>query len=159
MVEVMLAIGSNLGHRQMAALGAIEEIEALPDTVVVKASHFYRTEPVGPVAQEWYLNACLRIETQLAPQALLDALQGIERRFGRERTKELRWGPRTLDLDILSYGNEIIDTPELTIPHPQLLQRAFVLVPLLDVVAADDPARHSYEAALQQTVTGGVTRL
>jgi 2-amino-4-hydroxy-6-hydroxymethyldihydropteridine diphosphokinase len=115
---------------------AIGELGELPESRLRAASRLYRTAPVGPPGQPDYINAAARLETRLAPQALLAELHRIELAHGRRRDGT-RWGPRILDLDILVYGDERIDEPGLTIPHPEMARRAFVLVPLADVASPD----------------------
>jgi len=124
------------------------------------ASALYRTKPVGPQDQPDYINAVAALETRLMPRALLAALQGIERRHGRVRDGS-RWGPRTLDLDLLLYGGEELDLPGLHIPHAQMHRRAFVLVPLADVAAASlvVPGRGRLGQLLAQVDGSGVERV
>ena len=126
-----VALGSN--QRQPAAQlrRAVAAIGQLPESLLHSVSHCYRSAAVGPGDQPDYLNAVLQIETGLMPEALLDALQGIENDQGR--TRKVRWGPRTLDLDILLYGDLALTTPRLQIPHPHMAERNFVLYPLLDI--------------------------
>jgi 2-amino-4-hydroxy-6-hydroxymethyldihydropteridine diphosphokinase len=124
-------MGSNLGDRVEMLRRGLDELDQLNDTQVVRLSSIYDTEPVGEVDQPRFLNAVVMIETELEPQVLLWNLLLIERRLGRVRTN--RWGPRPLDLDILLYGDEIIDEPGLTVPHPLMHERAFVLVPLAEL--------------------------
>lgn len=126
-----LALGSNLGDRAAHIDAALSALGANDATRVIAVSHLYETPPWGPVPQGPYLNGCVAVETTLAPRALLDLCLAIERASGRERI--LRWGPRTLDVDILTYGSETIAEPDLTVPHPRMLERAFVLVPLMDI--------------------------
>ncbi len=127
-----IALGSNLGDRELNLLRAIAEIGGLPGTKITALSGFYDTQPVGPVEQANFLNAALRVETSLSPHQLLAELQQIEtEKFGRERT--VRWGPRSIDLDILLYGDHTVSGRELTIPHPRLHERRFVLVPLVEI--------------------------
>ena len=123
-----IALGSNMGDKQAYLDGAVEALRALPDCRVGAVSDFIVTAPFGGVEQDDFLNGCLELETLLTPEELLDALHGIERSAHRERL--VHWGPRTLDLDILYYDDEVIDTPELTIPHPGIPERDFVLRPL-----------------------------
>lgn len=130
-----LGIGSNLGDRAGHIQLALEEINELDQTRVVTASRVIETAPVGPIEQGAYLNAVASIETGLSPRGLLEALQAIERAHGRVRDREERWGPRTLDLDILVYADRMIDEPGLTIPHPRLHERRFVLGPLAEIAA------------------------
>jgi 3-oxoacyl-[acyl-carrier protein] reductase len=132
MTTAYLALGSNLGNRQGYLDAAVRRLRAEPGVQIVAVSPYYETEAVGgPPDQQKFLNAVVAIETQLAPQALLRLLLEIEHRFGRVRT--VRNAPRTLDLDLLLYGDQIWDEPELTIPHPRMHERAFVLVPLADL--------------------------
>jgi len=130
-VRVYIGLGSNLDdpvqqlHRAWAALAQ------LPQTQRVACSRFYRSAPLGPQDQPDYVNAVAALDTTLAPAALLDALQAIEAAQGRMRLR--RWGPRTLDLDLLLYGSETLATPRLTVPHPGLAERNFVLYPLAEL--------------------------
>lgn len=131
-VAVWIGLGSNLQEPERQVRAAIAELGALPESRLQAASRLYRTAPVGPPGQPDYINAAARLETRLAPQALLAELHRIELAHGRRRDGT-RWGPRILDLDILIYGDARIDEPGLTIPHPEMARRAFVLVPLADV--------------------------
>jgi 2-amino-4-hydroxy-6-hydroxymethyldihydropteridine diphosphokinase len=131
-----LGIGSNLNDPLGQVNRAFAELAGLPRTRLSACSALYRTAPVGPQDQPDFVNAAARIETRLGPRDLLDALQGIERRHGRRRDGT-RWGPRVLDLDILLYGDAVIERPGLRIPHPELANRAFVLVPLADIAQRD----------------------
>ena len=130
--NVFIALGSNQGDRELNLLRAVAEIGKLPQTRITALSGFYDTEPVGPVSQENFLNAVLRAETSLTPHQLLDALQRIETDVFRRR-REIPWGPRPMDLDILLYGDLILDGDDLVIPHPRLHKRRFVLVPLAEI--------------------------
>jgi 2-amino-4-hydroxy-6-hydroxymethyldihydropteridine diphosphokinase len=132
-VTASIGLGSNLGDRRAALLTALDAIEKLGGTSVLRVSDCMETEPVSPIPQPRYLNAAAIIETALPPRHLLHQLLAIERSLGRDRTKEQRWGPRTLDLDLLLYGDRIIDEPGLTIPHPRLHERAFVLTALAQI--------------------------
>jgi 2-amino-4-hydroxy-6-hydroxymethyldihydropteridine diphosphokinase len=135
--RVHLGLGSNLGDRRGNLQKALEQIAALPGTRVVKVSSFIETEPVDGPPQGKFINAAVMIETELEPEALLDGLQGIENELGRQR--EVRWGPRTVDIDILTFGQRRIETDRLTAPHPRLHERAFVLAPLVEI---DPQGRH-----------------
>ena len=135
-VAVWIGLGSNLQEPERQVRAAIEELAALPESRLRAVSRLYRTAPVGPPGQPDYINAAARLETRLAPQALLAELHRIELAHGRRRDGT-RWGPRILDLDILVYGEARIDEPGLTIPHPEMARRAFVLVPLADVAPPD----------------------
>ena len=131
--DAYIALGSNLGDRQANIDGAIEAIASLPDTTIVRCSTIIQTDPVGPEGQGPYLNGVVHIQTSLPPRELLDELLNIEARFGRDRSNEQRWGPRTLDLDVLVYAAQVIDEPGLCVPHPRLHERLFVLAPLSEI--------------------------
>jgi len=131
MNSVYLSMGSNLGDRVEMLRRGLDELDQLTGTQVVRLSSIYDTDPVGEVDQPRFLNAVVMLETELEPQVLLWNLLLIERRLGRVRTRP--WGPRPLDLDILFYGDLIIDEPGLTVPHPLMHERAFVLVPLAEL--------------------------
>lgn len=129
--KVYLGLGSNMGNRYENLMRAIKAISTLNDTKLIKSSAIYETEPVGYLLQDKFLNMAVLIETGLNPLALLGKLQEIEAMLKRERT--IHWGPRTMDIDILLYGRETLNLPELKIPHPEMLKRAFVLIPLRDI--------------------------
>jgi 2-amino-4-hydroxy-6-hydroxymethyldihydropteridine diphosphokinase len=131
MTAVVLALGSNLGDRQDILQGAVDAIVGLPEVRVTAVSPVYETAPVGGPAQPDYLNAVVLAATTLPARDLLDRLHEIEAAFDRVRL--VRWGPRTLDLDIIVVGAERSDNPELTLPHPRAHERAFVLAPWHDV--------------------------
>lgn len=137
-VLAAIAVGSNLGDRSAHVAGALRGLRALPRSRLVAASEPIETDPVGPPGQGPYLNAAALVETQLAPEDLLASLLAIERARGRRRTPGERWGPRTLDLDLLLYGDRVIEAPGLSVPHPRLRERLFVLRPLA-AVAPDLP--------------------
>lgn len=126
-----LALGANLGDAKKSLNSARDLLNETVGVDVVASSAIYRTKPYGPVVQNDFLNAVLRVETTLAPLDLLSATQTVENKL--LRTREIHWGPRTLDVDILLYGDEKIDFPTLKVPHPEMLKRSFVLVPLKDV--------------------------
>ena len=130
-MKVYVGLGSNLGERESMIRLALEDLSRLPETQLVRASSLYDTEPVGEVDQPNFLNAVAQLETGLSARQLMWNLRLIEKRLGRVRTQ--RWGPRTIDLDLLLYGDEVIDEPELRVPHPELTQRSFVLVPLVEL--------------------------
>lgn len=131
MTQAYIALGSNLRRPQIQLRNAVIALEALPRTDLEKMSSVYRSAAVGPGEQPDYLNAVILVATELSPTELLDALQHIERNQGRVRDKH--WGPRTLDLDLLLYGDMEVDSPRLTIPHPRMRQRHFVLYPLREI--------------------------
>lgn len=129
---VFIGLGSNLGDRAALLSGAVERLRATPGIGSVTLSRVHETEPVGgPSGQGRYLNAVAQVETTLEPHALLAELRRIETGAGRERRE--RWGPRTLDLDLLLYDDRVIDSPDLTVPHPRLHERRFVLEPLAEL--------------------------
>jgi len=130
MATAYIAIGANLGEPLAQAQNALQQIAALPETRVTATSSWYRSKAIGP-QQPDYLNGVVRIETTLAPLALLDGLQQVELAQGRERIQH--WGPRTLDLDLLLYDQLTLHSARLTLPHPQLTLRNFVLVPLHEI--------------------------
>lgn len=132
MAEVYLGLGSNLGNRIAHLAGARDAI-AKKAGEIRAASSIYDTAPWGPVPQDNYLNQVISISTALLPRALLDILHEIERADGRDRQNEVRYGPRPLDLDILMYSDQKVDEDGLTIPHPRITERAFVLVPLAEI--------------------------
>ena len=131
MTLAAVALGSNMDEPEWQVSRGFDEIAALPDTRLVARSRLYRTAPVGYVDQPDFVNACALVDTRLAPRALLDELLALEKRHGRVR--EIPNGPRTLDLDIVLYGDRVIDEPGLKVPHPRAHERAFVLTPLVDV--------------------------
>ncbi len=131
-VRAYIGLGSNLADPRAQLAKAVEALKALPDSRVTALSRLYRSRPMGPADQPDYLNAVAMLDTRLAAEALLDALQAIEKAQGRVRGPQ-RWGPRTLDLDLLLYGAESISTERLKVPHPGLAERNFVLYPLADV--------------------------
>lgn len=134
MVAAFLAFGSNLGNRRENLSGARDALRQSAGVTLTALSALYETEPVGgPAGQGKYLNAVAAIDTTLSPGELLHLCQAVEARFGRQRQEH--WGARTLDIDLLLYGNDIIQEPDLTLPHPQMHQRAFVLLPLTEVAA------------------------
>src|SRR5262245_65729145 len=126
-----IGIGSNLGEREDNLVRAIELLSAEEGLDVVAVSEIRETEPVGPVEQGPFLNGALRVETELAPRELLERLLAVEKRLGRVRRE--RYGPRTIDLDLLLYGDEVVAEPGLTVPHPRLHERRFALEPLADL--------------------------
>lgn len=130
--QVYIGLGSNLAQPLAQLRDACQALARLPDSQLLALSSAYASDPLGPPDQPRYLNAVACLHTQLPPLALLDALQGIEQAHGRQRKAE-RWGPRTLDLDILLYGEQRIDLPRLQVPHYHMHARAFVLYPLAEI--------------------------
>ncbi|HEX5392067.1 MAG TPA: 2-amino-4-hydroxy-6-hydroxymethyldihydropteridine diphosphokinase [Rhodocyclaceae bacterium] len=129
-----VALGANLGAPIETVKQAVEALNALPSSTVVAVSSLYRTAPVGLHDQPDFINAVAALETELMPLALLEELFSIEARFGRQRS--VRNAPRTLDLDLLLHGNTISDDPQVTLPHPRMHERAFVLMPLHEIAPA-----------------------
>ena len=134
-VRACIGLGANLGDAVAAVQGALQALDALPGTHLVGASRLYRTPAWGKTDQPAFVNAAALVETTLPARDLLDHMLSIERDFGRDRTGVERWSARTLDLDLLLYGNEVIDEPGLHLPHPHLHERAFALVPLVEIAA------------------------
>jgi 2-amino-4-hydroxy-6-hydroxymethyldihydropteridine diphosphokinase len=137
MASVLIALGGNVGDVRATFEKAIANICGMAQAALVARSSDYTTAPWGEEDQPPFINACIEIETALDPHALLFVLHKVERKFGRDRAKERRWGPRTLDLDMIAYDDMSIDKVELTLPHPRLFERAFVLMPLAEI----DPDR------------------
>lgn len=126
---VYLSLGSNLGDREANLRTAIEKLRDVGDVVAV--SSFYETEPVEVTAQPWFLNSAVKFDTKKMPRQLISAILAIEQGMGRQRKQQK--GPRTIDIDILFFGSSIIDIPSLTVPHPHLHERRFVLEPLAEI--------------------------
>ncbi len=133
MIDCYIGLGSNLDRPLEQLRRAFTELAQLPASSLVAQSSFYGSHAIGPGVQDDYVNAAAQLRTSLSPQALLDALLAIELAHGRKR--ELRWQARPLDLDLLLYGRERIDTPGLTVPHPRMLSRPFVMAPLAELGA------------------------
>jgi 2-amino-4-hydroxy-6-hydroxymethyldihydropteridine diphosphokinase len=129
-----LGLGSNLGDRLAHLQAAVDGLARTTGVAVVAVSPVYETAPVGGPPQDDYLNAVVAVETELTPRALLQVAQGLE--AAEHRVRRERWGPRTLDVDLLLVGDERVDEPDLVVPHPRLMERAFALVPLADLDAA-----------------------
>lgn len=156
--QVYVGLGSNLDDPQAQVRRAIDELAQLPDTRREAVSGLYRTPPMGPPGQPDYINAVAALTTRLDPHRLLDELQAIERAHDRVRAE--RWGPRTLDLDILLYGQQVLDDERLVVPHPGIAARAFVLLPLAEI--APDlliPGLGAPAALLAQVNLEGISRL
>lgn len=131
MVEAFLGLGANVGAREDSLKRAIAALARTPGVRVCRRSRLYETEPVGVSDQPWFVNAVVKIETDLSPRELLDVCKQIERALGRR--ERVRYGPREIDLDILLYDELILNEPDLQIPHAQLHRRRFVLVPLAEI--------------------------
>ena len=149
--RIYLGLGSNLGDRLANLTAALRGLEDR-DVRTVRSSRVYETDPVGGPPQPEYLNAVIEVETTLEPRELLNVCLEVETELGRERGE--RWGPRTIDIDLLAYGDRQIDEPNLTVPHPRMHERAFVLVPLLELDA--DPPLPGGRKASTLTLDAGV---
>jgi 2-amino-4-hydroxy-6-hydroxymethyldihydropteridine diphosphokinase len=137
-VTAYLALGSNLGDREATIRSAIKALGVTRGIDVVRASSMHETDPVGPSNQDRYINAAVMVQTSLSPSDLLTASLDIEISHGRRRTEQARWTARTLDIDVLLYGDEIIDDagpPRLRVPHPHMAERSFVLDPLVEIAS------------------------
>jgi 2-amino-4-hydroxy-6-hydroxymethyldihydropteridine diphosphokinase len=128
-----LGLGSNLGNREATLQSALHQLDMQSGLRLLDTASLIETPPWGPVPQGPYINTCCLVATTLSPEELLTTCLKIEKDHGRDRDKGLRWGPRTLDIDLLTYGHEVIDTPHLTIPHPRMLERPFVMGPLREL--------------------------
>ena len=133
MTRAFVGLGSNLGEREVTLRAAVKRLRVLPETEVVRVSSFRDTAPEGYTDQPRFLNAAAELNTGLTARALLGSLLELERAFGRDRAASPPMGPRTLDLDLLLYGDQTIDEPLLTVPHPHLHERRFVLEPLAEL--------------------------
>lgn len=129
-----VAFGSNMGRRERNITAGLQALEATRGITITAVSSLYETEPVGgPAGQSAYINAVAALQTTLTPRRLLTVLHSIERSLGRDRQNEVRWGPRTLDLDLLLHGDAIVSEPDLIVPHPLMHERRFVLAPLAEI--------------------------
>jgi 2-amino-4-hydroxy-6-hydroxymethyldihydropteridine diphosphokinase len=159
MADVLIALGGNVGEVRATFDRAIPLIVAHTNGTLLARSSDYETPPWGDTQQAPFINACIRLETAIEPRALLATLHAVEKEFGRDRASERRWGPRTLDLDLLAYDDLAINSPDLTLPHPRLFERAFVLVPLAEVAPDRTIAGRTPAAALKGLSTAGIRRL
>ena len=156
MSKVYLGIGTNIGDRIQNINDALDAITHLPSTNVTAVSSLYETEPWGYTDQDNFYNICIEIETELSPNGILGACLGIEAALGRVRT--FRYAPRVIDIDVLLYENVSMDTQELTVPHPKIQDRAFVLVPLKDVFPEMKMNDIDYNNALKNCDCSGVIK-
>lgn len=131
--EAYLGLGANLGDRKRGITEALLRLSLHPQVEIIQVAPLLETDPVGPGEQPCYLNTVCRIRTSLSPRDLLSLTMQIEKDLGRDRTKEIRWGPRPIDIDLLFYGDQIVEEPDLILPHPRLHERDFVLIPLLQI--------------------------
>lgn len=150
MTAAYLGIGSNVGERRDFCRRAVAELGRVEGVRITATSSLYETSPVGGPPQRSFVNMVARVDTDLEPQELLDVCKATERRLGREPS-DIRWGPRTVDIDILTFGEEKVVEPGLEIPHPRMTQRRFVLVPLLEIdPGASDPWGTAYAEWLDE---------
>jgi 2-amino-4-hydroxy-6-hydroxymethyldihydropteridine diphosphokinase len=133
MAEALIALGGNVGDVRTTLTRAIEMLCDGTAVRLVARSSDYRTPPWGMADQPPFINCAIAAETDLSPQKLLERAQSVEREFGRDRAREQRWGPRTLDIDLIDHGGVTLETSVLTLPHPRALERAFVLIPLAEI--------------------------
>lgn len=151
MIHAFVGLGSNLGDREGTLRAAVGRLRHLPETKVLRVSTLRNTDPVGYVDQPRFLNGAVELETALSARLLLGRLLELERTFGRDRAAAPAQGPRTLDLDLLLYGQEVIDEPGLEIPHPRLHERRFVLEPLAELdPALEVPGKGSVQSLLSK---------
>jgi 2-amino-4-hydroxy-6-hydroxymethyldihydropteridine diphosphokinase len=159
MADVLIALGGNVGDVRTIFVRAIPLIMARTSGTLLARSSDYETPPWGDTAQAPFINACIRLETALDPRALLATLHAIEAEFGRDRASERRWGPRPLDLDLLAYDDLAVTSDDLTLPHPRLFERAFVLVPLAEIAPGRVIAGQTTAQVLNGLSTDGIRRL
>jgi 2-amino-4-hydroxy-6-hydroxymethyldihydropteridine diphosphokinase len=159
MTQALIAFGGNVGDARATIDRAIGTFCDGRDVKLLKRSSDYQTPPWGVEDQPPFINVCLLIETSLPPRELLARGQMVERLFGRDRARETRWGPRTLDIDVIDYGGTAIDEPDLILPHPRALERAFVLVPLAEIVPEWRIGGVAIRDALARLDAGGIKRL
>ncbi|MGZ5811281.1 MAG: 2-amino-4-hydroxy-6-hydroxymethyldihydropteridine diphosphokinase [Xanthobacteraceae bacterium] len=133
MAEATLGLGGNVGDVRHTLDRAVEMLCDGIDTTLIARSSEYLTPPWGVTDQPEFVNMCILVDTALSPRALLERMRTIEVALGRDRSAEVRWGPRPIDIDLLTYGDAVLSEPELTLPHPRILERAFVLVPLAEI--------------------------
>lgn len=157
--RALIALGGNVGDVRATFAHAIPDICRQAQAKLDARSADYLTPPWGETQQPPFINACIAITTPLAPQALLATLHEVERMFGRDRARETRWGPRTLDLDLIAYDDVTIDTPALTLPHPRLFERGFVLVPLAEIAPDRIIAGRRVCDACADVSRDGITKL
>ncbi|MBW7964305.1 2-amino-4-hydroxy-6-hydroxymethyldihydropteridine diphosphokinase [Bradyrhizobium sp. BR 10261] len=159
MASVLIALGGNVGDVRTTFKKAIAHICGMAQATVIARSSDYATPPWGDENQDPFVNACVEIETGLDPHALLFVMQKVEQKFGRTRDQDRRWGPRTLDLDMIAYDDVSMNKPDLTLPHPHLFERAFVLVPLAEIAPERVISGIRVRHALASVSTQGIEQL
>jgi 2-amino-4-hydroxy-6-hydroxymethyldihydropteridine diphosphokinase len=158
-VHAYLGLGGNVGDSRATLNRAVQAIADADGIRLVARSSDYKTPPWGVTDQPPFVNLCLAVDTTLRPRALLALIHDIERSLGRDRANEQRWGPRTVDIDIIAYGDLALDEPGLVLPHPRLFERAFVLMPLAEIAGGRQIAGRDPEAVLRGLDTAGIERL
>lgn len=153
--DALIGLGSNIGDKAANIERAIALLTERGDIGLVRKSRFYRTPPWGVLEQDWFVNACIAIETALGPHELLARCLSVENEM--KRVRELRWGPRVIDVDILTYKDVELSDPDLILPHPRITERAFVLMPLEDIAPGIVIAGHGLEHWLANVEVTGVT--
>ncbi len=159
MPEALIALGGNVGDVRTTLERAIAKLCDGKTVYLLARSSDYLTPPWGVADQPPFVNCAIAVSTTLEPRALLSRAQVVEVYFGRDRAKETRWGPRTLDIDLIVYDELVLNTPELTLPHPRLFERAFVLLPLADIAPSRVIAGHSIKDAVARAYLTGIVKL
>jgi 2-amino-4-hydroxy-6-hydroxymethyldihydropteridine diphosphokinase len=159
MAEALIALGGNVGDARATLDRAVMLFCDGAAVRLIARSSEYRTPPWGVEDQPPFVNLCLVVETALAPRALLERAHAVERQLGRDRAREQRWGPRTVDIDLIAYDDVVLDDPDLVLPHPRLFERAFVLVPLCEIAPDRVIAGRRFADALADLDASGIERL
>ena len=159
MAKVFLGLGGNVGDSRAVLDRAVSLLDDGADIRLLVRSSDYQTPPWGVENQSPFVNLCLAIETTMTPHQLLAHTQEVERELGRNRAAETRWGPRTCDIDILSYGDLTLDDPDLILPHPRMLERGFVLMPLAEIAPNQMIGGRPIQEWLRTVDTAGIARL
>lgn len=159
MTDALLALGSNLGDRRKLVDEAAARLGRQPGIRLTARSSYFKTEPVGPVDQEWFLNIAVALATELTPEALLADCHAIEDALGRNRAVEIRWGPRFIDIDLIAFGEVTRSGPGLNLPHPRFAERGFVLIPLAEVAPHFCIGGRTVTEHLAEVDTSGVENL
>ncbi|MET0358822.1 MAG: 2-amino-4-hydroxy-6-hydroxymethyldihydropteridine diphosphokinase [Pararhizobium sp.] len=155
--QAAIGLGGNIGDAAAAIAEALMRLDAHPDVTVAAVSSLYRTPPWGKTDQDWFFNACAVVRTTLRPVALLEACLDVEKAMKRQRLE--RWGPRTIDLDVLTYDKVTMETAELTLPHPRMTERGFVLLPLAEILPDHIVAGRSVVAWAEAADAAGIERV
>jgi 2-amino-4-hydroxy-6-hydroxymethyldihydropteridine diphosphokinase len=159
MAEALLGLGGNVGEVRATLDKAVALLAGDKDIILRARSSDYATPPWGVTDQPPFINLAIRVETTLTPRALLERALKVERALGRDRARETRWGPRTIDIDLIAYDDLVCDEPGLILPHPRLFERAFVLVPLAEIVPDRMIAGRRVKEAAGEVDKGGIERL